>query len=241
MTKLPTPQLTLSIHRVTIPETVTCGVRQMLTITVTAETKALLLAALDAHATDGAIGLKTRRRDEDPRIVAPVVAAWPADADGMYRIALSLRDLTILWRAYSLAEIAAGRGQRAAAHEYAAALGLTIGVDLVDAYGYVAQRLAGSGVRGVNGSRDGWTKPCLWVVRDGETRKPKHQYANSEWRSRARTHEACAAVGLAMPGRNTWDPRATMLFLTPREKLQSAPALALSPVEDEAIEGLMAA
>jgi hypothetical protein len=213
----------------------------MMTITVTAERKGLLLAALDAHATDDALGLKTRRRNEDPRIVAPVVAAWAADADGMFRIALSLRDLTITWRAYSLHEIAAGRGQRAAAHDYAAALGLTIGVDLVDAYEYVAQRLAGSGVRGVNGDRDGWTQPCRWVICDGETPQPKHRYAASEWRRRARTHEACADVGLALRGRNTWHPRATLLFLTPREKSQTAPAPALSAVEDDAIEGLMAA
>lgn len=240
VTKSLTTQLTLAIHRVTIPFTMKHGVRQMMTITITAATQALLLAALDAHATDDAIGLKTRRRDEDPRIVAPVVAAWPADADGLFRIALSLRDLTIVWRAYSLNEIAAGRGLCNDADEYGAKLGLTEN-DLTPAYGYVADRLRGHGVRAVDGDRRNWTKLALWVRLDGNTRKPKDKYASTEWRSRARMHEACAAVGLAMPGRNTWDPRATTLFLTPREKLQAALALALSAVEDEAIEGLMAA
>jgi hypothetical protein len=215
----------------------------MMQIAVTAETQAFLLAALNAHATDDAIGLKSRRRNDDPRIVAPVVAAWPADADGLFRIALSLRDLTIVWRSYSLAEIAAGRGLRADAVEYAAKLGLKVGTeaDLGPAYDYVADRLRGHRVRAVDGDRKNWTKLALWVRHDGETRKHKHKNANSEWRGRARMHEACAAVGLAVQGRNTWHPRATLLFLTPREKLQPAPALALSAVEDEAIEGLMAA
>jgi hypothetical protein len=141
-----------------------------------------------------------RRRDDDPRTIAPTVAAWPADADGLFRIALPHRDLTILWRAWALAAIAAGRGARAAADEYAAKLNLTIGPDLTDAYDYVATRLAGRGVHGTNGSRTGWTQSAMWVLRDGETRKPYRRYEARGWRSRARAHEACAATGLALPG-----------------------------------------
>jgi hypothetical protein len=66
------------------------------------------------------------------------------------------------------------------------------------------------------------------------------QYAASAWRGRARTHEACAAVGLTLPGRNVWHPRATMLFLTPREVLLP-PALALTADESDALEQMMAA
>jgi hypothetical protein len=213
----------------------------MQTIIVADTTRQTLLAALDAHAMDHSIGVKIRRRDEDRRTIAATVAAWPADADGLFRIALPHRDLTILWRAWALAEIAAGRGARAAADEYAAKLNLTIAPDLTDAYDYVAARLAGSGVHGTNGSRTGWTQSAMWVLGDGETRKPYRRYEASGWRSRARAHDACAATGLALPGRNTWHPKATMLFLTPVEKLSPAQAVALTKEESDAIDAMMAA
>jgi len=118
----------------------------MHTIEVTAETQTKLVAALNVHALDPRICVTVRRHAESPAFISGIIDAWPADEDGLFRPALSFDHLTVLWRAYALAEIAAGRGWRKFGEDYASELGLT-GGDFVPAFDYAAKRLKGAGVR----------------------------------------------------------------------------------------------
>jgi hypothetical protein len=191
------------------------------TIKITAETKTAVLAALNAYALAPEILVTIRKHDDNPRVIALIIEPWPADEDDMFTIGLLFAHLTILWRAYALYEIAAGRGLRKDADKYAAQLG----IKLVPAFDYVAKRLKGTRTRGVNGSRTAWTNGFEWVRYDGDVRKPGPKFARSAWRARAVAHTACIAAGLALPGRNTWNPQATMLFATPEAQI-APPTLA---------------
>jgi hypothetical protein len=185
------------------------------TIQMNAETKAAVLAALQAYALAPEILVPIRKRDDNPRVIALIIESRPADPDGTFRIGLSFLFLTVLWRAYAMYEIAAGRGLRKNAEKYAADLG----VELIPAYDYVARRLKGSGSRSTNGDRTAWTKAFQWVRYDGAVNKPGGRYARSAWRARAIAHEVCIAAGLALPGGGPWKPTATMLFATPKEQM----------------------
>jgi hypothetical protein len=184
-------------------------------IEITEDTKTKLVAALNVHALDPRICVAIRKHAESPAFIAGVIDAWPPDEDGLFRPALSFDHLTVLWRAYALAEIAAGRGLRKFGDDYASELGLT-GGDFVPAFDYAAKRLKGAGVRPRHPDA-GWTRAMEWVRYDGDTKKPR-KFANSTWRTRANMHDACAAADLALPGRGTWNPQATILLMTPKEK-----------------------
>ena len=200
-------------------------------VKITAETKTAVMAALRVYALAPEICVTIRKHDDNVRVIVLIIESWPADADGMFTIGLSFAHLTVLWRAYALSEIAAGRGLRKNADEYAARLG----IDLVPAFDYVARRLKGTGFRGTNGDRTAWTKGFEWVRYDGDVRKPGRKFASSAWRARAIAHTACIAAGLALPGRDTWNPQATMLFATPEEQIAPPP---LAKVDADALAGL---
>ena len=199
-------------------------------ITITSETKTAILAALRRYALAPEICVTIRKHDDNARVIALIIESWPPNEDGTFTIGLSFQHLTVLWRAYALYEIAAGRGLRKNAADYAAKLG----IEIVPAYDYVAKRLKGSGLHGVNGSRTQWTKSFEWVRWDGDVKKPK-KFASSAWRARAIAHDACIAAGLAIPGRGKWRPQATMLFATPKEEL---PAPILAKVDADALATL---
>jgi hypothetical protein len=185
------------------------------TIKLTAETKIAVLAALYAYALAPEILVTIRKHDDNPRVIALIIESWPPDEDGKFTIGLLFTHLTILWRAWALYEIAAGRGLHKNSEEYAAKLGIKI----IPAFDYVARRLKGTGSRSTNGDRTAWTNGFKWVRYDGNVEKPWKKFASSAWRGRANAHTACVASGLALPGRDIWNPQATMLFATPEEQV----------------------
>jgi hypothetical protein len=199
-------------------------------LTMNAETKASVLAALNVYATSPGILVTIRKHDEQPATIAMMLEHWPADADGLFRIGLIFPHVTIVWRAWALAEIAAGRGLLRDFESYRDKLGIE---SMSTAYEYAAKLLKGSGCNGVNGDRNDWSKAAYWVLYDAE--KPKPKWAPSVWRTRAKTHEAFAAVNLAMPGRPTWYPQATMLCMTPKEVV---PPPTLAPADAEYLAAL---
>ncbi|MBB5046855.1 hypothetical protein HNR60_001604 [Rhodopseudomonas rhenobacensis] len=201
----------------------------MIIYTMTQETKTALVAALRAHGTDplATCGLGRIRRDDDALATEGIVAAWPADADGMYRIALDDKSGLLAWRCYMLAEIAAGRGRLADRDDYESALGIST----VPAFEYVCAAAKGRGVRPCrDADHDFWSSGTSWVVNPDRAREPKGRFSGSAWRGRADTHRALAGAGLALPGRNVWSPVATALFVQPRP----APAPVAMAAEDDA-------
>jgi hypothetical protein len=138
------------------------------TIKLTAETKIAVLAALYAYALAPEILVTIRKHDDNPRVIALIIESWPPDEDGKFTIGLLFTHLTILWRAWALYEIAAGRGLHKNSEEYAAKLGIKI----IPAFDYVARRLKGTGSRSTNGDRTAWTNGFKWVRYDGNVEKP---------------------------------------------------------------------
>jgi hypothetical protein len=199
-------------------------------LTMTAETKASVLSALHAFACSPQMLVTLRKHDEQPATIAMLLEPWPADDDGLFRVGLIFPHVTIVWRAWAMAEIAAGRGLLRDWESYRDKLGIE---SVTTAYEYAAKLLKGTGCNGVNGDRNGWSKAAYWVLYDAN--KPKAKWASSVWRIRAKTHEAFAGVNLAVPGRNVWHPQATILCKTPKE-VEPAPTLA--PVDAEAMAGL---
>jgi hypothetical protein len=206
----------------------------MIVYTMNADTKGAVVAALAAHGTDrlAMVGLGRVARDDSALATGAIVGAWPADADGLYRIALTATAALILWRAFMCAEIAAGRGKRRDIGRYCDALG----VEVYTAYEYVVAALKGTGMRPLAGV--GWSDNTMWVACDGEgIADPRKRWARSAWRGRAKAHETLAQVGLAVRGQPTWQPRATCLFAAP---LSVTPAPVLAPADEEALTWLAA-
>ncbi|SDG59782.1 hypothetical protein SAMN05216338_1001857 [Bradyrhizobium sp. Rc2d] len=210
----------------------------MIIYTITKAVRDNVTAVLRLHHDDPRMagGFKVKvRRDELPGSLAAVVDAWPAEQDGTYKIALSEVAGALVWRAYAIAEIAAGRGKLAAVDEY----GKRLGVAHFDtAFAYVCDQMRGHGIRPCSDAdRDCWSEATHWVTRDGYTVEPRGRWARSTWARRAIAHEAFAAAGLARPGRNTWHPEATMLFVAPRPERQPA-STTLTEEEDAALASL---
>jgi hypothetical protein len=205
----------------------------MIIYTMTAQTKAAMVAALEAHGADrlALAGLGRVSKDDCALATAAIVSVWPADADGMYRVALKATAGLIAWRTYMLAEIAAGCGKRRNIGRYCDALG----VEVYTAYDYVVAALKGTGMRPLAGIS--WSDNMMWLACDGEVAEPRKRWARSAWRGRAKAHETLAEVGLAVRGQPTWNPLATCLFDAP---LSVTPAPALAPVDDAAIAELAA-
>jgi hypothetical protein len=126
----------------------------MIVYTVTDETKAAVVAALAAHGSDclALAGLGRIAKEDSALATGAIVAVWPADADGMYRIALNDAAGMIVWRAYMCAEIAAGRGKRRNVGRYCDALG----VEARTAHAYVVAAVKGTGMRPLAG--DSWSE-----------------------------------------------------------------------------------
>jgi hypothetical protein len=73
---------------------------------------------------------------------------------------------------------------------------------------------------------------------DGDATDPRGQWASSIWRGRAEAHAVHAAVGLAVPGRGTWYPQATMLFETPKTPPLPKAKLLLTDAEADALAAI---
>lgn len=200
----------------------------MIRYTMTTETKDALHAALQAHGADhlAPAGLGRVSRDDSALATAAIIGAWPADADGMHRLALNDEAGLIAWRAYILAEIAARRGRRADIAKY----GADLGVQTEDAYDYVTTVVRGTGLRPCTGIY--WSERTKWVACSGEVAEPRKRWASSACRARANAHRIFAEVGLTLPNQPTWHPVATALFDVP---VRIAPAPMLAPADDAAI------
>ena len=195
-------------------------------------------ASLRLHQDDPRMagGFKVKvARDEIPAALAVVVGIWPSEPDGTYKIALSDVGGALVWRAYAIAEIGAGRGRLAAVDEYAKRLGV---VHLDKAFAYICDQMRGRRIRPCRDvDHDCWAEATRWVTCDGHTVEPRRRWARSAWRGRASAHEAFVAARLAVPGRSTWNPQAAMLFVTPRPEPQPASTM-LTQAEDTALARL---
>lgn len=207
----------------------------MITYKVTAETKSALVAALAARGDDprmsGALGRVAR--EEATPFLAGFISVWPAEANGSHRIALSDVAATLVWRAYAIAEIAAGRGRLADLADYQVSLGVD---ETQPAFDYVCHQMKGSGIRPcATADHDGWTAATEWVVRDGDLPDPRTRWVRDAFYSRYATYRRYAALGLAMPGQDSQRPKATLLFVTPKP---TKPQPTLTSAEDAAIAEL---
>jgi hypothetical protein len=210
----------------------------MIIYTLSAETKAAIIVALVNHGADPRMSGALDRvpREETPLALSGIITAWPTDANGMFRISLSDVAGALVWRAYVIAEIAAGRGRMFDIVSYAD----RVGVETSPAYDYVKAQMKGRGVRPVGENDAGrrfWSDSVLWVFADGDVAEPRKRWASSAWRGRAVAHETLAAAGLAVAGRSTWRPQATLLFATPK---LVKPAPALAPADEAALAELAA-
>ena len=142
-----------------------------------------VIAALRVHHDDprmgGGLAAKIKR-EEMPASLAGLFGVWPADEDGIYRIPLTDNGLALVWRAYAIAEIAAGRGRLASLDKHSECLGI---VNFDPAFVYVCDQMRGRGVR-----------PCLPPKLDGCDR------LGGERRRGRRAAEAVGPVSLGSPG-----------------------------------------
>ena len=208
----------------------------MIVFTMTDTTKAAMVAALAAHGTDrlAVLGLGRVQREDSALATGAVMAAWPMDQDGLHRVHVSDDAGYIAWRAFIIAEIAAGRGLREKLDGYREALG----IETRPAYDYVCLATKGLGIRPCkDADHDEWSTGTTYVVLSGAMTEPRKRWAKSAWHQRAKAHEALVEAGLAVPGRNTWYPQAYCLFDEPKRVV---PAPTLSPAEDDALSSLAA-
>ncbi|WP_340672385.1 hypothetical protein [Bradyrhizobium ottawaense] len=203
----------------------------MIIFSVNREFKAALVAGLTAHGTDPLVlsGLGRMSRENSAAAIAAVIAAWPAEPDGRYRIALSDVAGYIVWRSFVCSEIALGRGKRDDVATYRAALG----IQTKAAYDYVAAVVKGSRMRPCSGRT--WSDNTRWVVFSSKIEEPRARWSRSAWAARARAHKVLADAGLALPRQPMWKPVATALFEEPQ--LFEACAV-LSPEDDAALATL---
>lgn len=139
-------------------------------------------ASLRLHQDDPRVagGFKVKR-DEIPAALAVVVGIWPSEPDGTYKIALSDVSGALVWRAYAIAEIGAGRGRLAAVDEYAKRLGV---VHLDEAFAYICDQMRGRRIRPCRGAdHDCWADATRWVTCDGHTVEPRRRWARSAARA----------------------------------------------------------
>lgn len=209
----------------------------MFVFTMNSTTTEAMIAALAAHGTDrlAVVGLGRVARDDSALATGALMSVWPADEDGMYRVALSDNAGLIAWRAFIIAEIAAGRGlQDKHLSGYRAALG----IETEPAYDYACAAAKDFGVRPcADADHDSWSDGTEWVVESGDMPDPRARWSRSSWGGRVRAHERLAEAGLALPGQYKWSPIATCLFSQPKRHV-TAPSLSL--VEDAAIASLAA-
>ncbi|MCU1349616.1 MAG: hypothetical protein JWO56_2646 [Acidobacteria bacterium] len=197
------------------------------------ETAAAMAEALRAHGADrlAVAGLGAVRREDTALPTAAVVEAWP-ETDGVRRVALSDAAGAIAWRAFVLAEVAAGRMRLLRWYEE------TLGVEMRPAYGYVCAVMKGSGHRACSSAkREGWTLATHWVLDPEGQPDPRGKWKQSIWHARSTTHRAYAAAGLAVAGRKVWNPIATALF---HEPVPVVPPPALNLAEEAALRELAA-
>ncbi|MBP1294130.1 MULTISPECIES: hypothetical protein [Bradyrhizobium] len=192
-----------------------------------------VIAALRVHHNDprmgGGLAAKIKR-EEMPASLAGLFEVWPADEDGTYRLAVTDNGLALVWRAYAIAEIAAGRGRLASLDKHSECLGI---VNFDPAFDYVCDQMRGRGVRPCSDAcRQSWTDVTDWVVNDGVADEPRKRWAQSAWARRASAHRAYVAAGLARRGCDIWHPEATLLFVTPRPR--ATPVHETLSNEDEA-------
>jgi hypothetical protein len=204
----------------------------MIIYTVTKAVRDAIVAALIAHAEDPRMGGALRRvsRQDSPAVLAGIISAWPAEADGRFRIALPDVPGTLVWRAYVIAEITAGRGRLSVVDEYAAKFGID---HPKPAFEYVCSKMRGRGVRPcASAKHDSWATTTLWIM---QLSHPRKLMTPTSWRARAVAHEKYAEAGLTLPVGNIWYPKATILFVTPKPV---KPQPTLTPADDAAIAEL---
>jgi hypothetical protein len=187
----------------------------MISFRTGASTRDALATALRSYQDDPRLraGLKGLTRDEAPVILSHVVAVWPAEADGSFRLAFSDNGGEVVWRAFCLAEIAAGRGLRQNSGSYEKSLGVT----LEPAFEAVCALTHGLSIRPcLDKHHKHWSQGTAWIYADRDMPDPKRKkFASTAWRQRARAHEIYAGMGLAVAGRGIWNPQATILFDRP--------------------------
>lgn len=202
----------------------------MIIFSVSREFKAALVAGLTAHGTDRLVlaGLGRVSRENSAAAIAAVIAAWPAEPDGRYRIALSDVAGYIVWRSFVCSEIALGRGKRDDVATYRAAPG----IETKAAYDYVAAVVKAAACGRAPAERG-------LTIRGGWSLAPKSKslarVGRSAWVARARAHKVLADAGLALPRQPTWKPIATALFDEPK-RVEAPPVL--SAEDDAALAAL---
>ncbi|MGJ4932251.1 hypothetical protein ACQR1I_35475 [Bradyrhizobium sp. HKCCYLS2038] len=208
----------------------------MITFSMDKSVRDSIVAALRFHHDDprlfgrltGAI-----RREEMPSWLAILCEVSPAERDGTYRFAITDAGGALVWRAYAIAEITAGRGRLATLRAHSTSLGIK---SFEPAFDYICRQMQGRGVRPCrDGRHNCWSDVTDWVVNDGAAEEPRKRWARSTWGRRARAHEAYIAAGLANGGTNVWRPEATLLFVTPRA--EPTPKT-LSPADDAFLASL---
>lgn len=206
----------------------------MIILNVTDEMKTALLDALRNCANDSTITLGISKRDireNAPVVIAKIIDVWPPEVGGSYKLAFNDVAGLIAYRALMLAEIAAGRGLKCDKKYYET----NLGIEFSNAKSYAKALGKEHGFRPVSGER--WSLGAEWVAVDGYQNEPRGKWARSIWRNRARAHENSVLAGLAVAGRNIWDPRATMLWLEPAK---SVPPEMLAIEDLAALEALAA-
>ena len=206
----------------------------MIILNVTDEMKTALSDALRNCANDSTITLGISKRDireNAPVVIAQIIDVWPPEIGGSYKLAFNDVAVLIAYRALILSEIVAGRGLKRDKKYYET----NLGIEFSNAKSYVKALGKKHGFRPVSGER--WSIGAEWVAVDGCQSEPRGKWSRSAWRTRAKAHENSVLAGLAVTGRNIWDPRATMLWLEP---VKYVPRNVLADEDLAALEALAA-
>ncbi|MEH2512229.1 hypothetical protein V1291_003583 [Nitrobacteraceae bacterium AZCC 1564] len=204
----------------------------MVIFSMSEDTKSRILAALDAHG-NAPLATASRRRikfRDFPWVTREVMAPWPADEDGIHRVVMTDVAAAITWRAFVLAEIAAGRGCRSDLNEYRTLLG----IETRPAFDYVCLVARQRHVNCADAARTRWTKATQWLV-DGGGDIPKGRSARDIRYLRESTHRKLAALGLLLLNQPLTRPVPTALFDEPAPR---PPATVLAPADEAAIMNL---
>lgn len=152
----------------------------MIIYNLTKEVRDDVIAALRLHQDDprlaGGFTVKVTR-NEIPAALADTIEVWPPALDGTYKIALSDVAGALVWRAYAIAEIAAGRGRLAAVDDYVKRLGI---VHPAEAFAYICDQMRGRGIRPCrDADHDCWTEATRWLKCDGHTDEPRKRWTRA--------------------------------------------------------------
>ncbi|OYU91972.1 MAG: hypothetical protein CFE29_03755 [Bradyrhizobiaceae bacterium PARB1] len=174
-------------------------------------------------------GLGRVESSDRPGLLPYAIDSWDPDANGICEIKMRDQAGLIAWRAFVLAELAAGRGRLSDLPAIEKKLGIE---ETEPAFDFVKAVVKGSGARPTDGYS--WSAGVEWVVEGGAMPDPRKRWARSAWRARAAAHELCAENRLTLPMTNKWQPRPTALFRQPKVHVPPPPRVELT-IEDEAM------